>query len=210
MAITRIGSGTGGNGTATSVSITVPANVKPGDILVWQQYVESTGAITPQFGYTSLLRISNTTASNTFDGAIYWKRLTTTESGSHTFSHPSAWTAAAMVVYRGCVPLGIPIDTSSRGIVTTVNGTTCNAGPILPTRSGNQIVAGFGFAGSLTGPTGMFEVVNFADLVFSELNPAKALGAGTGIKTISGTSQALGTIMFQLIDAQEQRRRIAA
>lgn len=209
MAITRVGTGTGGNGAATSVAVALPAGVKAGDVAIWEQYLESTAAITPQLGYNLAFRISNTTVSNAFDSAIYWKRLGWTETGNHTFTHSSAWTAAFLAVYRGCITTGSPIDFSLKALASTAAVTSQPAGPIFPSRDGIQVVAGFGFAGTLVGPTGMTDITNFSDLVYSELSPFKIRSAGTGTKAITGPSQTMNTIMFQLIDAQAERRRVS-
>lgn len=212
MAITRIGTPTtGGNGTATSLALALPAGCKAGDIAVYQLYVESTGTIVSADGFVLVRRISNTTSGNAFDQAIYVKRLTSDQSGNITFTFPSAWCAGSLVVYRGVIQIGRPWDRDTSVFATAAAGTSVTVNKIIPNKDGVLCVGIAGFAGGgYGGPSGFFEVTDFADVAFYELLPYKTRGDGTGTLTATATnSQTLASIMFLLMDAQADRRRAA-
>lgn len=210
MAITQVGFASGVNGaTSTGGSALIPDGIKAGDVGIWQQYLESTGPITPAAGFAQIDRISNTTSGGAFDAAIWWKRYTAYEAGSIAFTFASTWNAAVFIVYRGIVGSGLPYDRSVSRVASTATVTSIDAPPIYPSRDGLLLVAGYGFAGGLSGPSGMNQVLALSDVVLSDLKPYKRNAGGTGARTITATSQTLSAHMLLLIDAQN-RRRIAA
>ncbi len=120
--------GTAGSGAASgNVSITPPATVKD-DILICAVISADNVASTFPAGWTIYKEGNN---GAVLRSTVAWKRATGAE-GAFTVTHAAgSFIRASVVVYRGCVATGSPINASS--IRHNVASATCTATAITPT-----------------------------------------------------------------------------
>lgn len=97
--------------TRTSTNVPVPAGVVSGSVVIVDMYLESTAAVTPPTGFTEITTAPATTAPSTH--RQFWKRATTTDSGTYNFTHASAYTHAVAVRYAGVIATGTPYEASN-------------------------------------------------------------------------------------------------
>ncbi len=158
MAITYISESHATPGYATtSTVVTAPANIQNGDILVafGASYSDEADISLPS-GFTTIATQHD--AIDSHCRVIGWKRASS-ESGNYTFSvSPRGATGAGIIVLRGCLASGSPVDVYSNTDYTTKN-TTLRAASVTTTVANTMLVA----AGmhdedtSFTPPSGMTE-----------------------------------------------------
>lgn len=148
MAISVVGtpSNTGNAASTTSRAPTVPSGSVANDVAVvylGQFDANSAGAtptVTPPSGFARVGAIW-TSSDGKAKNSIYWKRLTTTDSGTYSFSWSgNFWTTAQCVMFRGCIATGDPwatgvgapvTATGSWGSISTLTLTLPDAGGAL-------------------------------------------------------------------------------
>jgi len=149
-------------GATTSIVVTAPANIQNGDILVAFGASYSDGPdISLPSGFTTI-------ATQYDDKDIYcrvigWKRASS-ESGNYTFSVlPSSINGAGIIVLRGCLASGSPVDVYSNTNYTTSN-TTLRAASVTTTVANTMLVAAGMLKAdtSFTPPSGMTEAYDAA------------------------------------------------
>lgn len=156
MAVTFI-SKSAAHADSTSLTVTAPSDIQDGDILLCFMYGESEPTSDPD-GWAQIGSWYN-------ESGAWWKRASS-ESGDYTwgFSGTSS-NGAVIMVYRGCIASGSPIDDYSgdqAGDLYTTSDTTVRAFSVTTSNDGAMLVAvgrkGYGSDDTVAPPTGMTEV----------------------------------------------------
>ncbi|MEN6429763.1 MAG: hypothetical protein ABFC80_02830 [Coriobacteriales bacterium] len=146
MAVSYVSSSAanGSSGTPTTATVTAPASITDGDILVAFAFsIDNTGycAITPPTGFASWgsHEITQTTYRHT---EMFWKRCSS-ESGNYAFTSGNNcdYLLVSMVALRGCLATGDPLDVISNTEYVTSN-TTLRAATMTTTVPGGQVWGG--------------------------------------------------------------------
>lgn len=146
---------------STSITVTAPASIQDNDILVAfaRNDVSDSTSLSLPTGFTSIATQSSSDYKRTQRYVIGWKRASS-ESGDYAFGQtgtdPVAY--AAIIVLRGCLASGSPVDVYSNTAYTTSN-TTIRAASVTTTVANTMLVAAGGTYGvsDFTPPTGMTE-----------------------------------------------------
>lgn len=116
-----------GTSNATTAAIAYPAGVQVGDVAYLLVHSDNNSAITgPGFPWVQVGVQVNT--GTTFGAALFWRRLTGTETGTVSVTRATAgtnnWFGGTMTVYRGATPGGVPheIPAANSGSGTAVTG----------------------------------------------------------------------------------------
>jgi hypothetical protein len=143
---------------SNSLTITAPASITDGDILV--ACVWAWGGTPPEgtfslpSGFTAWYSVS----FGSYKGVLAWKRASS-ESGNYAFSITSAeFVFGQMVAFSGRIASGDPLDVGSNTAYTTSNTTVRAAGVTIATSGSDLIYVGFGetnASAALTAPSGM-------------------------------------------------------
>jgi hypothetical protein len=170
--------------TSTNTTITAPAGIVDGDILILTMWLGGPDAPpTPTFpsGFTEIDFTSVTDGSYNGNMHVAWKRAAG-ESGDYTVTHESASAQGFMAAYSGCVATGSPIDAYSKNtgadVTSTATGVTTSA---ANTRL-LYLAHDWQGTGTLTPPTGMTERHDDTDLIYLADEAVAAVGA-TGNRT---------------------------
>jgi len=113
---------------AASISVTVPANVRAGDVMIAVVTVRNNAAVTANAAWTALR--NDTTAGANMRQWLYYRVVTGAEPASYSWTISSARVAAAIVAYRG-VDLTTPIAANvgqANASSTTITAPTVNTG----------------------------------------------------------------------------------
>lgn len=117
---------------ASTAAFAVPTGTAANEVVLVFMYIEGTPAITPPAGFTQILRPS-ATGAGAHDQIAFWKRCTTTDAGTYSFSWTGGiWREGVAVRFSGCVTSGNPYDiitsnqaaTAPSGVTPAVSGTT--------------------------------------------------------------------------------------
>lgn len=168
MAITYVSVSSADISSGSSIVVTAPASIQNNDILVAfaaiYKYGGGTVDVNLPSGFTEVAAHDTTSLHQ----AIGWKRASS-ESGDYTFSCTSGSEGAAgIVVLRGCLASGDPVNAYSNTEYTT-NNTTLRAASVTTTVANTMLVAA-GWASEITSfspPTGMSEAFNRQALNFT-------------------------------------------
>lgn len=158
MAITYVSASSAYISYGSSIVVTAPASIQNNDILVAFAAIYKYGAGTVDVNLPSGFTEVAVHDTTNLHQAIGWKRASS-ESGDYTFSCTSGSEGAAgIVVLRGCLASGGPVDAYSNTEYTT-NDTTLRAASVTTTVANTMLVAaGFVLAKtSFSPPTGMSE-----------------------------------------------------
>lgn len=164
MAITYVSESHVGDTSISSLVVAAPASIQNGDILVAfaavYKYLAVPEDINLPSGFTEI-DVNDTTYTHQTVG---WKRASS-ESGDYTFSCTSGSEGVAgIVVLRGCLASGSPVDVYSDTAYTT-NNTTVRAASVTTTIANTMLVA-VGYAlrnTSFSPPAGMSEAFDHSD-----------------------------------------------
>lgn len=127
----------------TSITVTKPANLVAGDIMLAYVQVAKDQAVTAPSGWTLIRQLTSSDPSNPFRSLVYYKVAGSSEPAGYTWSWATACAAmAAILAYRG-VDAAAPIHTEA-GLVDTVNDYSVTAPSITTTVNGCMIVYFFG------------------------------------------------------------------
>lgn len=193
MAITYISASSADVSSDSSIVVTAPASIQNGDILVAfaavYKYLADPEDINLPSGFTEI-DVNDTPYTHQTVG---WKRASS-ESGNYTFSCTSGSEGVAgIVVLRGCLASGSPVDVYSDTAYTTTN-TTVRAASVTTTVANTMLVA-VGYAlkdTSFSPPTGMSEAFDHSDarnLTASAAYVTQAASGASGDKDFTiGTS----------------------
>lgn len=114
--------------TRTNTTITAPASIADGDILVIATFIEDDIVPTPPTGFAQWQLIDHSAVAS--DVYIWWKRASS-ESGNYVVTHASAFTESYMCAVSGAVASGTPEDpapTSNQGTSLTMTATGFTTG----------------------------------------------------------------------------------
>lgn len=187
MAISYVSQSSSNNSNLPGNSITVaaPPNIQDGDILVaaiYQWVADEGPDVTHPAGFTEIAANQNDIEFH----CISWKRASS-ESGSYTFTFAcDAVAVAAIIVLRGCLASGSPVDVFSNTAYTTTN-TTIRAASVTTTVANAMLVAAGSAWGTsskgITPPAGMTEAIEVGSTAvngYSKLSIAYAEQASSG------------------------------
>lgn len=145
---------------SNSITITAPASIADGDILVacvWAWHEVGTtpeGTFSLPSGFTAWYSVS----FGSYKGVLAWKRASS-ESGNYAFSITgAAFVFGQMVCFSGRVASGDPLDVGSNTGYVTSNTTVRAAGVTIATSGSDLIYCGFAEtdgSASLAEPSGM-------------------------------------------------------
>jgi hypothetical protein len=186
-------------GTATALTINVPAGTTTGDVMVAAIALKTSSiTITPPAGWTSLNRV-NQAAGDPNAQELFYRVATGSEPASYTWNFSAAVFGAVggVVSYRG-VDTSSPIDVYGGNV--TASATTHTATGVTTTTSNAMVVTAHSFASAetWTPPAGMTERVDRASITASnaagmalEMSDVLQLTAGaTGNKTATAAGNA--------------------
>ena len=162
---------------ATSVTVTAPAGIADGDILICAllHWVSGGGAtLTWPSGFTEIYQRQATTS---YRMGIAWKRASS-ESGNYTLTAAVSGDLIGIVsAYSGRIASGSPVDVSSDTPYTTNDAKVRGAGVTIATAGSDLLWCGFSYRSDqndLTVPSGMtaradvhdgYECLALADLL---------------------------------------------
>lgn len=131
----------GTTGTPTTATVTAPENIANGDILVAFAFSVDNAAykaITPPSGFASWGSHEITQTTYRHD-EVFWKRAAS-ESGNYAFTagNDCDYLLVSIVVLRGCLASGDPLDVISNTEYVTSN-TTIRAASMTTTAEGAQV-----------------------------------------------------------------------
>ena len=124
-----------------SLTVAAPASIADGDILLaygWNYHSGSRVAMVPPVGFSEI--VLEATLSNKM--MYFWWKRAASESGDYTFTADAATVLEAhILVFRGCNPIGSPVDVYSDTPYITSNATV-RAASMTTTRPGARVWAG--------------------------------------------------------------------
>lgn len=151
MAISFVNKSTLTTGAArTTSTVTAPASIADGDILLFYLLCDTNGTVTLPTGFTNFTGSPYNNAGYLGAGLwifAAWKRAAS-ESGNYSATHTSRSTAGMMAAYRGCIASGTPTDatpTTNQGTSTTptwTGVTTATDGTLLVAYGNGDTTAG--------------------------------------------------------------------
>lgn len=121
----------------TSSSIAIPTGAAAGDIVILDAWSENS-AITAPSGFT--LEVHITYNGGAYHFSRFWKRLTTSESGTYSTTEGTMYTC---MLFSGRIGSGSPFDTTT--VTMSGSGTSALSGlSITPATTGSDVVVGVG------------------------------------------------------------------
>lgn len=132
---------------AADPPVAYPAGLQAGDIALLHAYIDDPGganSIATPAGWTLIAHeLQNADASTA--NALYWKRLTGSESGTVSITSGSGHAATdsfcgVMSIWRGCIASGTPYE----GLANNTGGSTTLTGAAVTTTGANRRVLHFG------------------------------------------------------------------
>jgi hypothetical protein len=172
-------------GSRTNTTITAPAGIVDGDILLLSLFLGSTGTPTPTppSGFASVGVGPSFGSQAGFNGWLYqwWKRAAS-ESGSYTTTHATCSSQGVITCIKDAIQTGNPIDAVSVS-ASSSTGTVSTASSITTTVAGDLLIWGshdWTATKALNPPAGMTE--RFDDLVYMADERLRVAGA-TGART---------------------------
>lgn len=187
----RSGSATAYGASHTNITITPPAGIANGDILV---AMIVTGALSPPIpsgptGWTAFGTDIQDGVSGSFfvNLRTFWKRASS-ESGSYTFNHATASSAGWIGCYSGCITSGTPLNATSTN---TGSNNLTSTGLSITTTAANSMLLWLSNdfadnANNLTPPTGMTERLDAVVLYTADQLIASA--GATGNRTMTNNN----------------------
>jgi hypothetical protein len=176
------------NANTSSITVTAPAGIQNGDVLVALTYTGGAANITPPSGF---LQIYNEQAAN--PQVTINTKIASSESGNYTFTlSTSRNTTAAILVYRNATfvnTIGDLNRASSTATATALTITPSYRGVLLSSFSNSANVS------VSTPPSGMTQRVapiNFPTVAIYELSPQEATATGDKTLVWSGTGTVSG------------------
>lgn len=99
------------DGYGNTADLAVPLGVEADDILIAVVYKENNAIVTPAAGFAEIPPVVFTTGSQDQYVHLFWKRATTTDSGTYSFSWSgSPWRTGAVIRISGCKTTGAPFE----------------------------------------------------------------------------------------------------
>jgi len=130
--------GHGGLGTNetdnASLILTLPSGIAAGDILIASVMCTDNAVASAPTGWTLFALVLGN--STNYSYATFWRRATSAESGTVTFSNGGAWSGLFMgIIYRftGCIATGTPYESLQFAGAVPTTGTTKTITPTAPT-----------------------------------------------------------------------------
>jgi hypothetical protein len=146
MAVVTYISGSVAAASASSVTVAAPASIADGDIILAYGFAggASLPTITPPTGFAE----ATTDDGGTYRRTFFWKRASS-ESGDYDFSTAGVATLIEvhLLVYRGCLASGSPVDAYAKTAYTTSN-TIVRASSMSPFYRGARVWAGYCWSSS--------------------------------------------------------------
>ncbi|MEX2554386.1 MAG: cadherin-like domain-containing protein [Actinomycetota bacterium] len=170
------------NPTATSLTISAPAGLAPGDVMLAGISVRGNTTIAPPAGWT-FVRL-DATSEFIFRQAVYFK-VAGSEPASYSFTFNSNQAAAGGIAAYSGVNTANPIDAHSGQVSNFLRFATITAPSVTTTQNGAMLVGFFGMADNVTiaPPSGMTErwdVASNAGAFFMTQEGADALQPTAG------------------------------
>lgn len=194
-------------GNAGSITVTKPAGVVAGDVLIAQVHIHRLDAITPPSGWT-LVRNDELASpgDDTSKNSVYWKRAGGAEPASYVFFFADTNNAqAAILAYSGIAAAGDPVNAHGGATeASVITDNTVLAPSLAGVTAGSMLVAFSSHTDSghtWTPPPGMTERVDAesAAAIFSMEAADQIFGAGgaTGSRTATYTP-ATGNVLGEV------------
>ena len=180
------------NPTGATLSISRPAGVVPGDVMVAGIGIRGAPTVTPPAGWTLIRRDQAGTYTTQ---ALYYKVVTTAEPASYiwSFSQPVP-AAGGIAAYQG-VKTSAPINVSG-GLTQNFDTTSIVAPSVTSTVAGGEVIGFFSIGGgnSITPPAGMTERAEASStaganhVTWEDSDSTQATAGATGTRTATASS----------------------
>lgn len=178
----------------TNTTLSKPTGTATGDMLVAVVHVEDNVLVTPPVGWSWLA--DNDHDTNSVDQWVFWRRASSAEPSSYTFTHASTWRGGYMVAVQNVsadvVPIVGPLNQGTSATWTALGLTTSGADAWV-----SIFVSSWDNLGLITPPTGFTDRWDIASNVYVT-DQTKASAGATGDQssgTNSGTEDWLALIV---------------
>jgi hypothetical protein len=167
------------------------------DIIVAVLYLEQpSGPLTVPSGFTLLTSVTQSGVSPAYVLSLYWKRATSAEPASYTWSWTSSqWVSIGLASYSGAITSGDPFDTFSarQNLIGTDQPITPSATTTVPNVT---LLAAFGNFSSTTytAGSGMTGRIGWDDMALQDAVQAAAGATGTKTTTAAAPSWGAGIV----------------